>query len=61
MKEMCQGNTAHSSWKLSVDGRLTQGGQVYLPLGQCEQNSCHGSLSHTRTAMGVDKRNAELR
>ena len=30
-----------------VDGRLTQGGQVYLPLGQCEQNSCYGSLSHT--------------
>ena len=30
-----------------VDGRLTQGGQVYLPLGQCEQNSCYGSLSLT--------------
>ena len=30
-----------------VDGWLTQGGQVYLPLGQCEQNSCYGSLSHT--------------
>ena len=26
-----------------VDGRLTQGGQVYL----CEQNSCYGSLPHT--------------
>ena len=30
-----------------VDGRLTQGGHVYLPLGQCKQNSCYGSLSHT--------------
>ena len=30
-----------------VDGWLTQGGQVYLPLGQCKQNSCYGSLSHT--------------
>ena len=33
--------------RVAVDGRLTQGGQVYLPLGQCEQNSCYGSLSHT--------------
>ena len=31
----------------TVDGWLTQGGHVYLPLGQCEQNSCYGSLSHT--------------
>ena len=30
-----------------VDGQLTQGGHVFLPLGQCEQNSCYGSLSHT--------------
>ena len=30
-----------------VDGRLTQGGHVFPPLGQCEQNSCYGSLSHT--------------
>ena len=30
-----------------VDGWLTQGGHVYLPLGQCEQNSCYGSVSHT--------------
>jgi len=30
-----------------VDGQLTQGGHVYLPLGQCKQNSCYGSLSHT--------------
>ena len=31
----------------SVDGRLTQGGLVFLPLGQCKQNSSYGSLSHT--------------
>ena len=30
-----------------VDGRLTQGGLVFLPLGQCKQNSSYGSLSHT--------------
>lgn len=31
----------------TVDGWLTQGGHVFLPLGHCEQNSCYGSLSHT--------------
>ena len=30
-----------------VDGWLTQRGHVFLPLGQCKQNSCYGSLSHT--------------
>jgi len=30
-----------------VEGQLTRGGQVYLPLGHCKQNSCYGSLSHT--------------
>ena len=31
----------------TVEGWLTQGGHVFLPLGHCEQNSCYGSLSHT--------------
>ena len=31
----------------TMDGWLTQGGHVFLPLGHCEQNSCYGSLSHT--------------
>ena len=30
-----------------VEGWLTQGGHVYLPLGHCEQNSRYGSVSHT--------------
>lgn len=28
-----------------VEGWLTQGGHIYLPLGHCEQNNCYGLLT----------------